>query len=472
MTRICWTGGGAVTLLALLMAGCSLDTPSHPQLAIQQPQGKAAAANYVACGGSEAAGFMDAGLHINGQINSFPSLVAWRLGYSVQYPQTVDFTQPWVAEPGIGSTDTGNPDRIASTLYWNGSTIDTVTTPATETPELLRGLTLTLPYENLSVPGALLNDVGTRLTSTVSTTGAVPSHLVNPYFDPILRNPTFGDVTMLGQVVGKEPTLVTLWIGNSDVLPGAASGEPEVGVNVTPEDIFRSLYESLVDDLDRLVFARNGIHPVVIVANILNFEDLPYFIPKQWWDENIGSVPTEEIEVQFFLFPAVRLVQDPGFTPPLGSAYTLDAGETSLLQTTTAAYNDHIAEIASARGLQSANLNEVVATLPPAQKQHPFFLLQAGMAPALVAATTVFSLDGIHLNNRGNLQIANAFISAINTALELQGSSGYGLLTAPISEWNPTYGRNDGNLHKSSAGIHRSNPKVELGVDYPNENDP
>ena len=47
-----------------------------------------------------------------------------------------------------------------------------------------------------------------------------------------------------------------------------------------------------------------------------------------------------------------------------------------------------------------------------------------------------------HPNNRGNLLIANSFISAINTALGLSGSDAYGGLTAPISEWDPTYGRN------------------------------
>lgn len=457
MKRICLALCGAAGLLALLIAGCSVDRPSHPKIDTDQPTGKEIAANYVAIGNSLTAGFMDAGLHYKGQVNSYPSLVAWRLGYVVQWPQLdPNFSQPWVAEPGLGSSGTGDPAQVASTLYWSlpDSTIAYLTTPASEVANLLEGLAEPVPYENLGVPGALTVDVNTRLTSTTSTEGPVPEPLTNPFFDSILRNPSFGNVTMLGQAAGKTPTLVTLWIGSSDVLGGATSGEPEVGVNITPPDLFRDLYEALVAELDRRIYARSGIHPTVVVANVPGVAAAPYFISVADWEANLGPVPpTEEENVQLIRFPALSVVLDPGFTPPLGAQYTLDADEVNLIAATLTAYNDHIADIASTHGFELVDAKGILENLVPPQNTHPYFLLKGGMEPALVARATLFSLDGIHPNNRGNLLIANNFLAAINAALGLSGPNAYGPLSAPISEWDPTYGRNGGLAAAAGEGL-------------------
>jgi hypothetical protein len=56
---------------------------------------------------------------------------------------------------------------------------------------------------------------------------------------------------------------------------------------------------------------------------------------------------------------------------------------------------------------------------------------------ATAAATTAFSLDGVHPNNRGYGIVANAFIDVINDAA---GTSVSHVNTGNLS-WDPTYGR-------------------------------
>jgi hypothetical protein len=58
------------------------------------------------------------------------------------------------------------------------------------------------------------------------------------------------------------------------------------------------------------------------------------------------------------------------------------------------------------------------------------------MTPAAAAATTYFSLDGIHPNNRGYGHVANGFIATINEALDASIPS----LDLAGLIWDPTYG--------------------------------
>ena len=56
------------------------------------------------------------------------------------------------------------------------------------------------------------------------------------------------------------------------------------------------------------------------------------------------------------------------------------------------------------------------------------------------AATTRFSLDGFHPNNRGQAVLTNLFIEAINSQLDLTG--GDALVPVPTEGalgWDPTY---------------------------------
>ncbi len=432
MKTIQLTLTGAV-LLALVGAGCSPDDPEQLSLAITQPEGAAALARYVAIGDNLTAGFMDGGLILDGQLASYPMQIAVQLGYSYDSGSDEWFAQPLIAWPGVGSSALSNPAFAAGVLHWTGSTIAVVdSTPLLDVQdELLLAARYPTPYANLGVPGATTFDVANALGSTTSQ---VPG---NRYFDFILRNPAFGDVAMLGQAIAQGPTLASIWIGYSDVLGGAMSGQPQVGVNVTPPVAYAALLEDVVAGLQDGVLARFGYRPHLVVGDIPSLTAAPYFMPKALFDTVVGGAyPTDEDDVAIVLFPALGLVQG-GSTDPLPATLTLTTAEVTVLEETAVAYNDAIADLALVYEFTVAGLNERMGGLSVAERTHFVLLLGQGLTVEQAAATTVYSLDGIHPNNGGYSLVANAFIEAINTELELAGDDA----VEPVARrpWDPTY---------------------------------
>ena len=107
-----------LTMLALLTAGCSVESPSVVDPApVVQPSGAGIFANYMAMGNSLTAGFMDGGLIDAGQASSYPNLIARQMGYPAG-----SFGQPLLNFPGVGSTDSGDPLSVSGVLHFNGST--------------------------------------------------------------------------------------------------------------------------------------------------------------------------------------------------------------------------------------------------------------------------------------------------------------------------------------------------------------
>jgi lysophospholipase L1-like esterase len=423
---------GAV-LLTIFAMGCSPGDPEQTALSITQPSGPAALQRYVAIGNSISAGYMDSGLIINGQLSSFPFQIALQLGYSPDPSSDDWFAQPLTAWPGIGTTDVGDPTLVAGVLHWNGSSIEPVgVTPLAQVQSLLQATQYPTPYPNLGIPGAYSLDVEGTLDSSESTR---PN---NAYFDSILRNPTFGNVDMLNQAIAQGPTLVTLWIGSNDVLLGATGGNPVVGENVIPAAVVAEAIEGAVAGLDEGVHARFGYHPHLVVGNIPSITSVPYFIPKAVFDNVVGlPFPSEEENVEFVTFPALGEVTG-GAYAELPSHRTLTADETSAVETTVADINAAIDDLAGQYGYTVADANALLAGLSTPEATHFVFLVGQGMTVEQAAATTRFSLDGFHPNNRGQTLLANLFIEGINTELGLSG--GDALVPVPdTAVWDPTY---------------------------------
>ena len=101
-------------LLVLLATGCTLDEPDSPA-GLQAPAGAETFTSYVAIGNSLTAGYMDSGLMIAGQRNSYPMLIATAMGLD-----TASWMQPYVGKPGLGTTDVGD-DHVAGVLHFDGT---------------------------------------------------------------------------------------------------------------------------------------------------------------------------------------------------------------------------------------------------------------------------------------------------------------------------------------------------------------
>ncbi|MBK6897733.1 MAG: hypothetical protein IPH09_00180 [bacterium] len=428
----------AAVLLALLAAGCGVDTPEPVDLTIEQPTGEAIFSNYVAIGNSLTAGFMDGGLVRNGQVNSYPQLIASALGYPAG-----SFMQPLIAMPGIGSTSLVNTNYAAGVLHSNGASIAVV--DSTLRTDIQSTLLLTaqwpVAYQNLGVPGATLSD---GMNATSSANSQSPG---NSYFDFILRNSVFGGVVMCDQAASLGPTLVTCWLGNNDALGGATSGEPVLGVNVTPPAAFAVMYEALLDRVTSTVFARTGFEPIIITANVPDIASTPYFMPKTTFramahlpgpdalpDANLFG----EADVVYVRFPALGYLSTMGMAGlPLPEQYTLDIAETAVVADAVTGFNAAIAAAVDERdNVHLYDAHAALAALTPGQATHFLALVGSGLTPVAAAATTYFSLDGIHPNNRGYGHVANGFIATINEALDTSIPS----INLAGLAWDPTYG--------------------------------
>lgn len=423
---------GAVSL-AGFGNGCSPNEPGPTALAIAQPTGPDALARYVAIGDALTAGYMDNGLIAAGQLASYPAQIAGRLGYTPAPGGAQWFAQPLVAWPGIGGTRLPDPGVVAGVLCWNGTAIALAgSTPAAEVTEsLLPVRAYPTPYHNLAVPGATLPDVATAFDDATSQPPG------NPFFAVVLRNPAFGDVAMVDQAIAQGPTLVTVWLGAGEAIGAAASGQPAIGDNLIAPADFNAALAHILERLVDGVAARYGYTPQFVVGNVPQILALPHFIPKGIFDALVGSeFPTVEMEVSFVLFPALAAVQN-GFAGPLAADVTLTAAETAVVESAVLGYNAAIAELAASYGFTVADLAGLLAAQPAATTTHFVFLLRQGMTVAQAAATTIISLDGLHLNSRGQSLAANAFLAAINAQLDLTGDE----LLAPVAaaSWDPTY---------------------------------
>ncbi len=212
---------------------------------------------YVAVGDSLTAGYMSGGLVETFQKNSYPALIARQIGIS-------DFEQPLVSEPGIPAL-----------LHLVNLTplIAPITTDPSQWGQPLN-LNLQRPYDNLGVPGTTLGEV----LNTVTDNGGM--------HDLILR----GLGTQLQQAISLQPDLMTVWVGNNDILGAATSGTAVPGVTITPKDVFASEYDQLVATI------KGNTQADVVLVNIPDVTSIPFVttIPPFIINPQTGQVVTDQ----------------------------------------------------------------------------------------------------------------------------------------------------------------------------------
>lgn len=256
----------ALTLLGgLTLGGCQPD--------IDGPKASAGGADfsrYVAVGNSLTAGYSDGGLSLEGQQNSYPSILAQ------QFAQVGggSFVQPLFPEANSGGSGylklngfdaTGNPVIGPEAPAALGQFAAGRAYVAAGSPLLVR-YTGT-DNQNLGVPGIRIADITTadygRLTATSTAAN------FNPFFERLL--PAATSTTYLGYVQERvatvKPTFFTNWLGNNDVLGYATSG------GITPLTAVADFTAKYVQVTDALTTGgAKGL-----VANIPSVTNLPIF---------------------------------------------------------------------------------------------------------------------------------------------------------------------------------------------------
>jgi lysophospholipase L1-like esterase len=407
-----------------LVAGCRSDESLNaPDLSNNDGMFR----RYVAMGNSITAGFQSGGINDSTQLEAYPVLVAAAAKAS--------FFPPLLTWPGcpppIAVNTTAPPTRVGG-----GGPTDCA---------LREGRPL--PYvSNVAVPG---------VTSFGVVDNASPAGGTNPLTQFIL-----GGRTQVRAMVDAQPTFVSVWIGNNDVLASLTDptnpGDPAL---LTPVAAFEANYAEVLDSVVKL-----GARAVLVAVG--DVTTIPYASSgATYWCLKTGACPG----IPAGGFPAGFTVADD--CAPLasglagasgdsvlvpwtvgvakltaaagGASATLEcaadaevvlAAEFATMRAAVAGYNAFIRAQAAQHGWAYLDLNPALLAIKQADLAAPSpgqfpriasFPCLPGAAcgaggavntTANVLFGTYFSLDGVHPSGLAHRAIADSLISAVNAA--------------------------------------------------------
>lgn len=453
-------GSAIILSSAFFFAGC--DPEFEDEIVVSK--GDLDLSRYVAIGNSLTAGFQDGGLYLEGQVNSYPNILA----YQFSYAGGGAFVQP------LFSNEQRNGSgylRLAGFTTSGSPMIQPVTTNLavrTDVQPLLGGNRLTKfassnTIQNWGVPGISV------LASVTPLYGGV-----NPYFERLLPDTEVGQKSYIDKVVATQPSFFSLWLGNNDVLAYATAGGVVDPVNpfgnITPVTQFDNIYTGLVSALakgktvegivatipdvrsvpyfttvgptfkaglpaavtaivtltesgpQRKVIARNDIRVGTTGTALFTLTSSAYLgllgqpTGKYWRDQARAKHPTdatarEQQLIQYLQTYQVDTTKMFGLSGenPLPSALVLDADEQEKIQTATVAYNNIIKLRAQENNLAVFDAYQFFNSI-----QNGLSLNGVNYSPSFITGN-LFSLDGVHPTPRGYAIIANEMIRAINS---------------------------------------------------------
>lgn len=235
---------------------CDTDFDQDAQ-SLPVTQGQADFSRYVALGNSLTSGYRDNALYIDGQNESFPSMIAEQM----KFAGGGEFKQPMMSDNLGGIPSVGVANKLVLAVDANGALGPVV---ASETASnTLANIYGAGPYQNMGVPGAKSFHL---LAPGYGNAAGLQTGTANPYF---VRFASSANASVLGDAMAQNPTFFSLWIGNNDVLGYATSGGD--GSNpITSKELFTQAYNGIIATL-----TSQGAKGVV--ANIPNVTEIPFF---------------------------------------------------------------------------------------------------------------------------------------------------------------------------------------------------
>ena len=391
--------------------------------------GSANFSRFVAIGNSLTMGEQSSSVFEAGQKYSIGNIIARQVGIS--YEQAI-------------LSDPGSPGRLEIEKFniVNGSPVPVLyTNPNQGSPT---NLLYPAPYNNLGIKGAFLYDVlyTTNANNCYTANFGVP----NPLFDVVLR----GNGTQLQQAMIQQPTLITLWIGNNDILAYATRG----GLfPPTDPGVFQSQYTELLSTLhttgaqiiigslpDGLLtpyFNTIGPQVGVGIQGIPGAQGLVYQTtgapgiavasPSDLIDGTVLLTLTASTATSYLgdtngsyytangipVPPNVNTSFPFGLTPenPFPNSLVLDPSEISIYIALRNGYNQIINTLAAQFNYYVIDWDNLFNALAsPAGLDVNGIKYSSGYVTG-----NFFSLDGIHPTSQGYGIVANEFIQAINS---------------------------------------------------------
>ncbi|HVS33032.1 MAG TPA: SGNH/GDSL hydrolase family protein [Thermoanaerobaculia bacterium] len=374
-------------------------------------RGQADFTRFVALGDSYGAGVSNASINERHQAFSWPAILA-------RQANAPDFVQPLVSFPGLG------PEL----QLLNVLSFPPVIQPAAGSGQPLL-LNFPRPYNNLSVPGAAVQDM-TRITGASPNVGPSAAQF-------ILR----GLGTPVQQALAQQPTFVAVWIGGNDLLGAVLSGTPDA---LTPTDSFRTAYNAMLDQLvagapgagmivgnlptnPNALPLLNTVPPFIVDPAtrqpVLGPDGQPIFFIYESGPGLVAQLPPGSVVL---LPAAARLASGVGIPPtlrnvppfnllpnvgtPLSGAEVLTPDELAAIGARAAEYNGVIQQAAQQRDIPVADIKGLFDRFatPGGMRVGPFTF-----SPAYITGG-LFSFDGFHLTDIGYMFFANEYIRTIN----------------------------------------------------------
>lgn len=395
------------TLLVALpvLAGCRTDETLNPPPAPPVPSGGALFQRYVSMGNSITAGFQSAGINDSTQQRSYAVLLAGAMGTQYLYPS--------LAGGGCPGPWTNNVTQARVPTGPNGCDLR---------------INNKVP-NNVAVPGA-------RVTEMLSNFG-VPASASNALTFLFL-----GGQTQVERMTEQQPTFVTAWIGNNDVLASLTSqtnpGDPAL---ITPLNQFTAQYDSVLDAIE----ATGAKAALISVADVtvipyasraaiwycLKNGGCPPPLPPQ--NATLAAIPTFTVNVNCAPIPpaggglAILVPWSIGLTKvntaANGTPASIDCSvdnevvttaELVGLATAVGQFNAHIQAQATARGMAYLDANATLGALVANGSIPPFPNIAPALAGGAVTFGPYFTLDGVHPSSLAHELIADSLASIIN----------------------------------------------------------
>jgi len=365
-------------------------------------------ARYVSTGNSITAGFQSGGINDSTQLQSYAVLLA----RAMRSP----FFIPAMAKPGCPGPFI---NVFLQTRLGGGGPTSCALRAIPRIPP---------PYiSNTAVPGAEVIDIYNNFD------GASNANALTTFF--------LGGLTQAQMLQRANPTFVTVWIGNNDVL-GAATDAANAGnpALITPVATFQTRYAALLDSIEAagpsgvaLIGVANvvapanrvGIPPTQLPANGVPFfsygstyytlDQLGQFPGTFTATANCAPPRGDSVLVPFPLGGALLAA---GGTLDCTELQTIQPAELAVFVTTVAAYNTYISGQATSRGWAYLNPNLALDSLRALPTQVAFIPNFGAPSPTPCAANPfglAFSCDGVHPSAATHRLIANKLREAINT---------------------------------------------------------
>ena len=380
----------AATGAIVALAACSENTKL---LGPTTPIGGEIFKSYVALGNSITAGFQSNGIMDSTQRQSYARLLAIQMGTQYHYASLA----------GRGCT----PPIV------NGLTGALFANAPAGTCDLRSLSSVTDILNNVAVPGARVLDP--------TSTSAPASNALTTFI--------LGGKTQVQRALDANPTFVSIWIGNNDVLQPALSGlvQPIVSTQTQFQTSYDLMIQQLLDSVPTLKGVLIAVAKVQFLPSVSSGALVFSSVAAQGainaatgktvvidascnGSTSLLNIPQLILAIRAGTHPQVIACDKGIFPAPVGDVFVLDAAEQVTLAAAIDGYNTYIQNKAAAIGFAYYDPNVLFAASRASGAIPPF--------PNFASATATFgaliTLDGVHPSAATHKLIANELIGVIN----------------------------------------------------------